>query len=152
VDKLCHPQRPAQKRLVQALSAPSDNTLEGQYRRRNDAMDAVITYCVVEEGSTIRRSTVSAVKSSQGATTSDPQESHLRLALRSVFVIEKTERARRCFVCVGKALSVAQTMLFWTTSSTSFTWPATLPNTSDAGTCPIYKATRRSTAIFVRSG
>ena len=107
VDKPCHPQRPAQKHLVQALSAPSDNTLEGQYRRRNDAMDAVITYCVVEEGSTIRRSTVSAVKSSQGATTSDPQESHLRLALRSVLITEKTERARRCFMCVGKALSVA---------------------------------------------
>jgi hypothetical protein len=107
VDKLCHPQRPAQKSLVQALSAPSDNTLEGQYRRRNDAMDAVVAYCVVEEGSTIRRLTVSAVKSNKGPTSGSSPEHRLRLALKSVLVMEKTERARRCFVCVGKALTLA---------------------------------------------
>lgn len=107
VDKLCRPQRPAQKRLLQALSAPSDETLEGQYRRRGDAMDAVIAYCAVHEGPTVRRSVISAAKPIEGATTDGPPESQLRLALRSVLITEKTERARRCFVCVGKALSAA---------------------------------------------
>jgi hypothetical protein len=51
IDKRCRP-KPAQRRLVQALTAPSDNRLEGQYRRRDNAMDAVIAYCIVEEGQT----------------------------------------------------------------------------------------------------
>jgi hypothetical protein len=32
VDTRCSPQRPSQKRLVEALTAPVDTTLEGQYR------------------------------------------------------------------------------------------------------------------------
>ncbi|ROT35343.1 hypothetical protein SODALDRAFT_353064 [Sodiomyces alkalinus F11] len=38
----CAPQRPAQKRLVAALTAPVDDTLEGYYQRRDSLIDAII--------------------------------------------------------------------------------------------------------------
>lgn len=37
------PMRPAQKRLVDALLAPVEDTVEGQYRRRDAAINAVAT-------------------------------------------------------------------------------------------------------------
>ena len=36
----------------------------------------------------------------------DDWDSRLRLALRSVLISGKAERPRRCFICVGKALSL----------------------------------------------
>ncbi|KAH6974005.1 hypothetical protein EDB80DRAFT_595661 [Ilyonectria destructans] len=108
VDKPCRPQRPAQRRLVQALTAPSNNTLEDQYRRRDNAMDAVIAYCIVEEGQTVRRTNTSSTEPSRRATPGDaPAESPLHVAMMSIFVKTERERPRRCFVCVGKALSLA---------------------------------------------
>ncbi|KAI1314729.1 hypothetical protein F5Y16DRAFT_237375, partial [Xylariaceae sp. FL0255] len=44
------PQRPAQERLMAALRAPPASDLEGQYRRRDNAILAVMAYCTVEEG------------------------------------------------------------------------------------------------------
>lgn len=41
VDTSCRPQQPAQKRLVEALTAPLSDTLEGQFRRRDNAINAV---------------------------------------------------------------------------------------------------------------
>lgn len=54
VDTSSQPQRPAQRRLIEALTAPLGDTLEGQCRRRDNAIDAVVAYCVVEEGQTVR--------------------------------------------------------------------------------------------------
>ncbi|UQC77422.1 C2H2 finger domain-containing protein [Colletotrichum lupini] len=82
----CHPQRPAQKRLLAKLTAPVVTTLEGQYRRRDDAIEAVSAYCLVQEGCYPRESTP------------------LYEATLSVFVADKEERLRRCFVCIGQAL------------------------------------------------
>ncbi|KAJ0329333.1 hypothetical protein COL922a_012866 [Colletotrichum nupharicola] len=48
----CRPQGPAQKRLLAKLTTPVVTTLEGQYRRRDDAIDAVSAYCFVQEGCT----------------------------------------------------------------------------------------------------
>lgn len=108
VDTSCHPQRPAQRRLVEALSAPLDDTLEGQYRRRDNAVDAIIAYCVVEEGHTVRRTDTSSIEPSRLPDTHDPPaDSPVYAAMMSVFVKTKKERPRRCFVCVGKALSLA---------------------------------------------
>ena len=113
MDTYCDHQQPIQKRLVEALSAPSDDTLEGHFRRRGTAIDAITAYCFVEERPTMRQSTASAAKPSQEAGGSDDRgsetdgrDSRLRVALRSVLVSGKAERPRRCFVCVGKALSL----------------------------------------------
>ncbi|KAL1894085.1 hypothetical protein Cpir12675_003820 [Ceratocystis pirilliformis] len=107
-DRRCRPQRPAQRRLVQALTAPSDNTSEGQYQRRRNAIDAIVAYCIVEEGQTVRHTNTSSSNPSRDVTTRGPQvESALQIATKSVFVKTESERPRRCFVCVGKALSLA---------------------------------------------
>lgn len=107
VDSSSRPQRPAQRRLVRALTAPLGDTLEAQFRRRNNAINAVIAYCAVEEGQTVRRTNTSSAYPSSGATIAEPPaESPLHMALMSIFVKTEKERPRKCFLCVGKALSL----------------------------------------------
>ncbi|KAH7113155.1 hypothetical protein B0J13DRAFT_631272 [Dactylonectria estremocensis] len=102
------PQRPAQKRLMEALTAPLGDTFKDQFRRRDNAINAVSAYCVVEEGPTVRRpNTSSAYPSGRAAIGEPPAESPLHVALMSVFVKTKQERPRRCFICVSKALTLA---------------------------------------------
>ena len=102
------PQRPAQRRLVEALTAHSQNTLEAQYRRRNDAINAVAAYCTVEEGLAVRRNKTSFGQSRQSVTNEPATESPLHVAIKSVLIKSENERPRRCFLCVGKALSLVQ--------------------------------------------
>ncbi|CAJ2505605.1 Uu.00g129990.m01.CDS01 [Anthostomella pinea] len=99
------PQLPAQKRLVEALNAPVDPTLEGQYRRRDDAINAIITYCSVKEGPTSRRKFTSPTKEAQSKPTYGPPEDNpVSIARLSMFVRNDRERPRRCFLCIGAAL------------------------------------------------
>lgn len=105
-DARCSPQRPSQRLLVEAFTAPVDNTLEGQYRRRDRAIDAIAAYCPVEEGcAVLPTQTIASTK--RAVTTHDrPADSPLRIATRAVFIKDEKERPRICFVCVGKALSL----------------------------------------------
>ncbi|KAL2127862.1 hypothetical protein VTI74DRAFT_10075 [Chaetomium olivicolor] len=105
-DSLCPPQHPAQKRLVAAITAPAEQTLEGQFRRRNNAIHAIIAYCSVEEGRTPCRPGTVATKSARRL--EDPiAGSPLYAAALSVFVHDEKERPRRCFICIGNAMSLA---------------------------------------------
>lgn len=107
VDATCPPQRPAQKRLVEALTAPVDNTLEGYYRRRDNLIDAIVAYCSVVEGRTARRTNVSAAKEPLSNSHCGPSEdSPVGIAVLSVFAKNEKERPRRCFLCIGAALSL----------------------------------------------
>ncbi|KAH8652841.1 C2H2 finger domain protein [Ilyonectria robusta] len=107
VDATCPPQRPAQKRLVEALTAPVDNTLEGYHRRRDNLIDAIVAYCSVVEGRTARRTNVSAAKEPLSSSHCGPSEdSPVGIAVLSVFVKNEKERPRRCFLCIGAALSL----------------------------------------------
>ncbi|KAL2278242.1 hypothetical protein FJTKL_14652 [Diaporthe vaccinii] len=98
-DTSCRPQGPAQKHLLSKLSAPMTTTLEGQHRRRDDAIDAVSAYCLVQEGCTVRR---------QSALNKDaaPMDCSLSQAIDSVRVTDKRQRPRRCFVCIGQAMGL----------------------------------------------
>lgn len=58
-DLACAPQGPAQKRLADALTAPMNNSLQGYYRRRINAIDTIVAYCNVAEGGTARRANIS---------------------------------------------------------------------------------------------
>ncbi|KAK4119399.1 C2H2 finger domain-containing protein [Parathielavia appendiculata] len=100
------PQHPAQKRLVAAITAPAEQTLENQYRRRNKAIHAIIAYCSVEEGRSPCRTSTVATKSTKRL--EEPKAgSPLYAAALSVFVRDEKERPRRCFICIGKAMSLA---------------------------------------------
>ncbi|KAI3532108.1 C2H2 finger domain-containing protein [Colletotrichum abscissum] len=104
----CRPQGPAQRHLMAKLTAPIVATLEGQYRRRDEAINAVSAYCLVQEGSTVPLSRPqSAPKAAVCNPTSDPPEGgRLDLAMRSVFITHAKERPKRCFVCIGQALDL----------------------------------------------
>jgi hypothetical protein len=101
----CPPQHPVQKRLFAAITAPSEQTLENQYRRRNNAIHAIIAYCSVEEGRTSCRTSIVGTKSTRRL--EEPiAGSPLYAAALSVFVHDEKERPRRCFICIGKAMSL----------------------------------------------
>jgi hypothetical protein len=101
------PQRPAQKRLLEALTAPVDDSLEGYYRRRAKLIDAIVVYCSVVEGRTAPRTNTAAVsKSATSPGLRPPTEDPLEAAMLSVFIKHEKERPRRCFLCIGAALSL----------------------------------------------
>lgn len=107
MDHAMCPQRPAQKLLVEALTSPVGDTLEGQYSRRDNAIDAITAYCSVEEGPTIRRCHLQTKTTGSPNERREPSEdSPLFLATLSVFIENPKQRPRRCFLCVGAALSL----------------------------------------------
>ncbi|KAH0593457.1 hypothetical protein MHUMG1_08915 [Metarhizium humberi] len=105
VDHAVRPRRPAQKLLVEALTAPVDDTLDGQYRRRDDAIEAIVAYCNVEEGPTVRRTNIpSTTAVSRESLHESSEDNPLFLATMSVFIDKPEQRPRRCFLCIGAAL------------------------------------------------
>jgi hypothetical protein len=112
------PQLPAQQRLLAALTAPVETTLEGYYRRRNNAIEATAAYCHVQEGPSVRRAAHRTTRGAGAASIEAPtrsracspvckpsEETPAVLAAMSVFVEDAKGRPRRCFLCVGEALS-----------------------------------------------
>ena len=104
VDHAVRPRRPAQKLLVDALTAPVDDTLDGQYRRRDDAIEAIVAYCNVEEGPTVRRINIPSTTVSRESLHEPSEDNPLFLATMSVFIDKPEQRPRRCFLCIGAAL------------------------------------------------
>ncbi|RWA03585.1 hypothetical protein EKO27_g11521 [Xylaria grammica] len=94
-DTSCRPQRPAQKRLMEALTTPLVETLEAAYHRRGNAIDAVVVYCAVEEGCTMptvpRRHAVSKEPADSRPRPDLPAESLLYTAVMSVPCHEKIQ-------------------------------------------------------------
>lgn len=89
-------QHPAQKRLFEALTAPVADTLEGDSRRRNEAILAVMAYCPVQESPLPRTRNKTMVDKK-------PQPTDIGTAITSVYANNRDERSRRCFLCVGVA-------------------------------------------------
>ncbi|KAF4331872.1 C2H2 finger domain protein [Fusarium beomiforme] len=103
---------PAQKRLYEALTAPPTNTIDTEYRRRNNAILSVMSYCSVQEPPLPPITRYKAVTTEKDVsdlhdnTTKDTASSALGDAITSVFVKNRTERSRRCFLCVGRATTL----------------------------------------------
>lgn len=99
---------PAQKRLIEALTAPANDSLERYYHCRNAAIDAIVSYCSVIEGRRAHRN--HGTRSTQSIPDSpdpcSPEASHLNDAMLSVFVGKENQKPRRCFLCVGSATSL----------------------------------------------
>jgi len=93
---------------MDALKAPAATDLEGQYWRRDEAVDAITLYYTVEEGRTVPQRSLASTERSRGSPSPDlPLKSLLQAAVMSVFVSNEKERPWRCFLCVGKALSLS---------------------------------------------
>ncbi|KAK3332197.1 hypothetical protein B0T19DRAFT_397983 [Cercophora scortea] len=92
IRKSNRPRRPAQKRLMDALTAPVESTVEGQHRRRDVAIYAVMTYCVVVEGPAVRRTNSGAGTMRRSSAKDEPREDSYyaedgrRAAVLSVFI------------------------------------------------------------------
>ena len=99
---------PEQQRLIETLIlAPPGATLEEEYSRRDDAVNAVVAYCKIEEGDMCggrkrcggrRTALAGAVKAE------DPlveQEDVLKIAMISLYVKDPAERPKRCAVCIA---------------------------------------------------
>ncbi|OHE90399.1 C2H2 finger domain-containing protein [Colletotrichum orchidophilum] len=101
-------ERPAQRRLIEKLTTPIVTTLEGQYRRRDEAIEAVSAYCLVQEGCTLPLSRPrSTPKAAVCYSSSDPLEGgQLDFATRSIFITNDKERSKRFLVCFGQALDL----------------------------------------------
>ncbi|KAG8352411.1 hypothetical protein FVEN_g9623 [Fusarium venenatum] len=103
---------PAQKRLYEALTAPATNTVESEHRRRNNAILSVVSYCSVQEPPLPPMTRQKAVATradtsdSHNDTTKDNASSALGDAITSVFIKSRTDRIRRCFLCVGRATTL----------------------------------------------
>jgi hypothetical protein len=97
------PQGPAQERLVLALTAEDNGTLQGYYGRRHEAVTAISEYCLVQEGPAYRLCASRKQKESASESGS-PARSPAQQVLESVFIQNEKERTRRCFLCVGMAL------------------------------------------------
>ncbi|KJZ68625.1 hypothetical protein HIM_11984 [Hirsutella minnesotensis 3608] len=100
-------QRPAQGKLLEAINAPLGRDLNDQYRRRDNAINAIITYCMVEEGLTVRRPQTLLELADRKHHDDPSLGSPIYDALLSVFVKTKKDRPRRCFICVGKAQTLS---------------------------------------------
>ncbi|KAM5349340.1 hypothetical protein ACJ41O_005845 [Fusarium nematophilum] len=108
-DEAAHP---AQERLLQALTAPVADTIEAEYRRRNNAILAVMAYCPIQEGPS--RRTGSTARSNKSSVSGRPKATDGELktndaisaAITSVYVRNPSERSRRCFLCVERATTL----------------------------------------------
>ncbi|KAJ4248097.1 hypothetical protein NW762_012867 [Fusarium torreyae] len=97
---------PAQRRLFEALTAPVIGTSEGERCRRNDAILAVMAYCPIEEPQLLyNKSFISHNSNTPIEETQADRE--IATAMASVYVKSPEERSRRCFLCVGKATTLA---------------------------------------------
>ncbi|RFU31196.1 hypothetical protein B7463_g5133, partial [Scytalidium lignicola] len=103
----CRPQRPAQKQLMEALKASAATDLKRQYQQRDKAIDAIISYCTVEEGCTMPLKSSGLTQQPHVSSSLDlPLKSLLHTAIMSLFVKNQKERPRRYFICVRIVMSL----------------------------------------------
>ncbi|KAH7163708.1 hypothetical protein DER46DRAFT_310712 [Fusarium sp. MPI-SDFR-AT-0072] len=87
------------------------NTIESEYRRRNNAILSVMSYCSVQESPLPPMTRYKAIDTKKDFNlhdnvTRDTESSALGDAITSVFVKSRAERSRRCFLCVGRATTL----------------------------------------------
>ncbi|KAJ4394460.1 hypothetical protein N0V93_003678 [Gnomoniopsis smithogilvyi] len=96
----------AQKRLVEALTAPLITDLDGQLQRRTAAINAIIAYCPIEEPPSSK--VLEARQPDPPPELSLAPEDRIARWRKSVSVSSPGtgQRLKRCFICVGKAISL----------------------------------------------
>ncbi|KAI3032155.1 hypothetical protein CBS147353_919 [Aspergillus niger] len=101
--------------LIDTILTMPGSTVEKEYQRRISAINAVIAFCDVEEGSPTRRPNVSQKRRADNAPPSTPppkrqepcsvveNETELQSAISSVCVKSPDERPTICFLCVSNS-------------------------------------------------
>ncbi|KAI3392396.1 hypothetical protein diail_5747 [Diaporthe ilicicola] len=94
---------PAQQRMLDALQAPLINEVEAQFRRRTDAILAIMAYCHIEEPLTTRLTEAQQPRPPPELEEKDPMDRARRLRESTLGDVGSV---RRCFYCVSKALTL----------------------------------------------
>ncbi|KAK2668008.1 P-loop containing nucleoside triphosphate hydrolase [Fusarium oxysporum f. sp. vasinfectum] len=103
---------PPSDAFASRLTVPAANTPEGERRRRNEAILAVMAYCPVQESPLPRTRNKATVNKDSSPLKSKPSDKEVQPinqignAITSVFVNNRNERSRRCFLCIGKATTL----------------------------------------------
>jgi hypothetical protein len=118
--------------LIDTVLTMPSATIEAEYRRRIAAINAVIAFCDVEEGSPSQRlclfrkrpatdAVLSAPAKRQECSAEDKDAITLRLAITSVRIDTRDQRPQICFLCVGNlSLPIEKrTMVYSTPGSLS---------------------------------
>lgn len=92
------------RRLVDALTAPIITNLEAQIQRRTEAINAIMTYCAIEEPPFSRLIDERVPPAPRELELS--QEERIAQWRRAVCVSKKGQRLRKCFLCTGKAITL----------------------------------------------
>jgi hypothetical protein len=104
---------PQQMMMIDAILSLPGSTLEAEYQRRIDAINAVAAFCGVEEGRPTRRTTQSRRRplpddGESGPVSKRPPSSAegetdiaLRQAMESVRIGSPKQRPQICFLCLG---------------------------------------------------
>lgn len=101
--RIARPAGPAQQRMLDALSAPLVNDIEAQFRRRTEAVRALLAYCDVEEPMSTKVQEARRAPPPPEAQL-DPMDCARQLRASTFGAVRKVQR---CFVCVAKALALA---------------------------------------------
>ena len=97
-------------------------TSYGQYRRRDGAIGAIVAYCNVEEGPTVRRTDIPPMTAVSRESLHKPSEDGpLLLATLSVFIDKPEQRLSRCFLCMALHSCCHQMTLVWKIRSVNST-------------------------------
>ncbi|KAH8706052.1 hypothetical protein BGW36DRAFT_422574 [Talaromyces proteolyticus] len=100
-------------RLIERMMTVPGKTLEAEYQRRIQAIDAGTAYCGVEEGRPTRRTiqprrpppddeeSSGPVAKRPRCSVEEKTDNALSRAIKSVIITEKSQRPVVCFLCVG---------------------------------------------------
>ena len=105
---------PAQRHLITTILSEPGSSLEAEYCRRNNAIQAVIDYCCVEEGRTRRKNEPTVATLSTKAHVGDEIANAIR-------IVNQAKRPRICFLCLGntRLTSEQRVYAFYTSSDLS---------------------------------
>ncbi|KAL4801337.1 hypothetical protein BDV18DRAFT_167573 [Aspergillus unguis] len=104
---------PQQMLMIDAILSLPGTTMEAEYKRRIQAINAVTAFCGVEEGRPTRRTTQSCRRSlpdddesgpvakRHQSSAEDETEIALRQAMESVRIDSPKQRPQICFLCLG---------------------------------------------------
>ena len=98
-----NPISPAQARMFSALEAPLVNDIDAQFKRRTEAIEALVAYCNIEEPLRTKVLEAREPPPPRELVMVDPMEQARQFRAS---VIGEVYKVSRCFICVARALTL----------------------------------------------